>query len=161
MQSPATAAVLTLSDQGAAGRRIDTSGPAIRDWLVGQQIAVSHYVIQPDDPDAITAQLRQWIADDVSLIITTGGTGFGPRDHTPEATQAVIERPTPGLSELMRAAGLQHTPMAALSRGVCGIALRTLILNLPGSERAVREHLDALEPVLGHALQLIAGDTEH
>ena len=156
-----SAAVLTLSDQGAAGRREDTSGPAIRNRLAELGIVVSDHAIQSDDPDGIADRLRQWVADGVSLIVTTGGTGFGPRDNTPEATRRVIERDAPGLAELMRAEGLRQTPMAALSRGVCGIAGRTLIVNLPGSERAVRENLDALAPVLPHALQLIAGDTEH
>ena len=155
------AAVLTLSDQGAAGRREDTSGPAIRERLGEMGLTVSDHAIQPDDPDTTVERLRQWVADGVSLIVTTGGTGFGPRDHTPEATRRVIERDAPGLAELMRAEGLRKTPMAALSRGLCGIAGRTLIVNLPGSERAVRENLDALAPVLPHALQLIGGDTEH
>ena len=164
MPTPAqsfTAAVLTLSDQGAAGRRADTSGPAIRHWLAAQGISVADHAIQPDDPESTTARLRSWVADGVSLILTTGGTGFGPRDHTPEATRPLIDREAPGLTALLMQSGLRHTPMAALSRGLCGIADRTLIINLPGSEKAVREQLDALEPVLAHALQLIAGDTEH
>ena len=155
------AAVLTLSDQGAVGLRQDTSGPAIRDRLAALGITVTDHAIQSDDPDAIAERLSQWVADGISLIVTTGGTGLGPRDNTPEATRRVIERDAPGLAELMRAEGLRKTPMAALSRGICGIAGRTLIVNLPGSERAVRENLDALAPVLAHALQLIAGDTEH
>ena len=155
------AAVLTLSDQGAKGLREDTSGPAIRERLAELGITVSEQAMLPDDPEAITARLQEWVARGFGLIVTTGGTGFGPRDHTPEATRRVIERDAPGLSELMRTEGLRQTPMAALSRGVCGIAERTLIVNLPGSERAVRENLDALAPVLPHALQLIAGDTEH
>ena len=156
-----TAAVLTLSDQGSAGLREDTSGPAVRQILQELGIAVTEHAIQSDDPESTVERLRQWVAGGLSLIVTTGGTGFGPRDHTPEATREVIERDAPGLVELMRAEGLRKTPMAALSRGVCGIAGRTLIVNLPGSERAVRENLDALAPVLPHALQLIGGDTEH
>ncbi len=156
-----TAAVLTLSDQGSAGLREDTSGPAVRQVLQELGIAVTEHAIQSDDPESTVERLQQWVAGGVSLIVTTGGTGFGPRDHTPEATREVIERDAPGLAELMRAEGLRKTPMAALSRGVCGIAGRTLIVNLPGSERAVRENLDALAPVLPHALQLIGGDTEH
>ena len=159
--APPNAAVLTLSDQGAAGLRTDNSGPAILERLETLGIPVVEYLVQSDDPDGIVAQLRRWIDADISLIVTTGGTGFGPRDHTPEATRRVIERDAPGLAELMRSEGLSKTPMAALSRGVCGIAGRTLIVNLPGSERAVRENLDALAPVLSHALQLIGGDTEH
>lgn len=156
-----TAAVLTLSDQGAAGLREDTSGPAVRERLADLEIAVVTHAIQSDDPDAITQRLQEWVDAGINLIVTTGGTGFGPRDHTPEATRRVIQRDAPGLAELMRAEGLRKTPMAALSRGICGIAGRTLIVNLPGSERAVRENLDALAPVLPHALQLICGDTEH
>jgi len=161
MNEKPSAAVLTLSDQGAAGLREDTSGPAIRARLADLGIAVNSHAIQSDDPDAIAAQLQEWVAAGLDLIVTTGGTGFGPRDNTPEATRRVIERDAPGLAELMRAEGLRKTPMAALSRGICGIAGRTLIVNLPGSERAVRENMDALAPVLPHALQLIAGDTEH
>lgn len=161
MTDTATAAVLTLSDQGARGLRADTSGPAIRERLSELGIAVSEHALLSDDPDAISAQLQAWVDRGISLIVTTGGTGFGPRDNTPEATRRVIERDAPGLAELMRAEGLRHTPMAALSRGLCGISGRTLIINLPGSERAVRENLDTLAPVLPHALQLIAGDTEH
>ena len=161
MSSNFTAAVLTLSDQGATGKREDTSGPAVREHLANLGIDVTDHAIQPDDPDLTVDRLRQWVETGVSLIVTTGGTGFGPRDNTPEATRQVIERDAPGLAELMRAEGLRKTPMAALSRGLCGIAARTLIVNLPGSERAVRENLDALAPVLPHALQLIGGDTEH
>ncbi|MCY3923839.1 MAG: MogA/MoaB family molybdenum cofactor biosynthesis protein [Chloroflexota bacterium] len=161
MSSNFTAAVLTLSDQGATGKREDTSGPAVREHLANLGIDVTDHAIQPDDPDLTVDRLRQWVETGVSLIVTTGGTGFGPRDNTPEATRRVIERDAPGLAELMRAEGLRKTPMAALSRGLCGIAERTLIVNLPGSERAVRENLDALAPVLPHALQLIGGDTEH
>lgn len=161
MNKNPSAAVLTLSDQGAAGHREDTSGPAIRERLTELGIAICDHAIQSDDPDAIVARLQEWVAQGLDLIVTTGGTGFGPRDNTPEATRRVIERNAPGLAELMRAEGLSKTPMAALSRGICGIAGRTLIVNLPGSERAVRENMDALAPVLPHALQLIAGDTEH
>ena len=161
MPNEFTAAVLTLSDQGAAGLREDTSGPAVGERLEELGVLVADHAIQPDDPDMTVERLQQWVADGVNLIVTTGGTGFGPRDHTPEATRRVVERDAPGLAELMRAEGLRKTPMAALSRGICGIAGRTLIVNLPGSERAVRENLDALAPVLPHALQLIGGDTEH
>ncbi len=156
-----TAAVLTLSDAGARGEREDTSGPAIRERLAGLGITVTKHIVQSDDPDGIERRLREWVADGVNVIITTGGTGFGPRDHTPEATRRVIERDAPGLAELLRMDGLQNTPFAALSRGLCGIAQSTLIINLPGSEKAVRENMDTLAPVLPHALQLITGDTEH
>ncbi len=161
MLNKPTAAVLTLSDQSAKGLREDTSGPAIRARLAELGVLVKEHAIQSDDPIEIASRLQEWVDADVDLIVTTGGTGFGPRDNTPEATRQVIERDAPGLAELMRAEGLRQTPMAALSRGICGIAGRTLIVNLPGSERAVRENLEALAPVLLHALQLIAGDTEH
>lgn len=156
-----TAAVLTLSDQASIGRRQDTSGPAAAQRLQDIGLNVVQAKIIPDDPDTIEQTLRDWIAQNIDLIVTTGGTGFGPRDHTPEATRRVIDRDAPGLAELMRADGLRHTPMAALSRGICGIAQHTLIVNLPGSERAVRQNLDTLAPILPHALELIAGHTEH
>ena len=156
-----TAAVLTLSDQGSKGLREDTSGPAIREQLGELGITATQHAIQSDDPAGIESRLREWVADGVGVIVTTGGTGFGPRDHTPEATRRVIERDAPGLAELLRMESLKKTPFAALSRGLCGIAGSTLIVNLPGSEKAVRENMDTLAPVLLHALQLIAGDTEH
>ena len=114
MNEKPSAAVLTLSDQGAAGHREDTSGPAIRERLAELGIAIGDHAIQSDDPDAIVARLREWVAQGLDLIVTTGGTGFGPRDNTPEATKRVIEREAPGLAELMRAEGLSKTPMAAL-----------------------------------------------
>lgn len=156
-----TAGVLTLSDKGAAGLREDTSGPLIVRRLTELGLDVRETLVIPDDPEGITERLQLWVEMGLAVVVTTGGTGFGPRDHAPEATRAVIEREAPGLTELMRAEGLRKTPMAALSRGVCGIARRTLIVNLPGSEKAVGENLDALAPVLSHALQLIWGDTEH
>ena len=161
MSTTPTAAVLTLSDQGSKGLREDTSGPAIRERLGELGITVTQHAIQSDDPAGIESRLREWVADGVGVIVTTGGTGFGPRDHTPEATRRVIERDAPGLAELLRMEGLKKTPFAALSRGLCGIAGSTLIVNLPGSEKAVRENMDTLAPILLHALQLIAGDTEH
>ena len=114
-----------------------------------------------DERPAIIEALRAQIDAGTRLIVTTGGTGFGPRDVTPEATTEVIERPAPGLPELMRAAGLAHTPMAALSRGVAGATGACLILNLPGSPKGVKESLDAVIEVLPHALRLLAGDTQH
>jgi molybdopterin adenylyltransferase len=118
-------------------------------------------VVVADDRPAIVAALRSQVDAGASLVVTTGGTGFGPRDVTPEATTEVIERPAPGLSELMRAAGLTHTPLAALSRGVAGATGSCLILNLPGSPKGVKESLDAVTEVLPHALRLLAGDTRH
>lgn len=161
MQPSYRTAVLTLSDKGARGERIDTSGPAIYERLTALGMAPERAEIIADDPETIEATLRRWVSEGVDLIVTTGGTGLGPRDHTPEATRRVIEREAPGIAELMRSAGLAHTPMAALSRGVAGVAGGTLIINLPGSEKAVRENLEAIEPILPHALQLIQGQTEH
>lgn len=161
MDKQFSAAILTLSDAGSRGQRTDSSGPRVYERLANWGLDIRDRVLLPDDQDRIEAQLRQWVEMGMSLVITTGGTGFGPRDVTPEATARVIQRPAPGLAEMLRAAGLAHTPMAALSRGLAGIADRTLIINFPGSEKAVVEHLDALEPILPHALDLIAGDTEH
>ena len=161
MDKQFSAAILTLSDAGSRGQREDTSGPKIYERLTSWGLDIRARTLLPDDQDQIEAQLRQWVEMGVSLVITTGGTGLGPRDVTPEATARVIERPSPGIAEMLRATGLAHTPMAALSRGQAGIAKHTLIVNFPGSEKAVREHLDALEPILAHALDLIAGDTEH
>jgi molybdopterin adenylyltransferase len=154
--------ILTLSDKGSRGERQDTAGPAIADVLESLSPEFVEKAIISDDPAGIVQTLRQWVdAGEVNLIVTTGGTGLGPRDNTPEATRDVIEREVPGMAELMRQAGLQHTPMAALSRGIVGVAGTTLIVNLPGSERGVRQNLEALMPVLAHAVELIAGDTEH
>ena len=154
--------VLTVSDRGSRGEREDTSGPAIAQVLEPLKAEIVEKAIVPDEADQITAQLRAWLdASVVNLIVTTGGTGLGPRDVTPEATRRVIEREVPGLADLMRQEGLRQTPMAALSRGLAGTSGSTLILNLPGSEKGVRENLSAVLPVLGHALQILAGDTEH
>ena len=145
----------------ARGTREDESGELAERQLAGSNYAVADRVVVPDEQAAIIDALRAQIESGTRLIVTTGGTGFGPRDVTPEATSRVIERPAPGLSELMRAAGLEHTPLAALSRGVAGAAGSSLILNLPGSPKGVRESLDAVEQVLPHALRLLGGDTEH
>jgi molybdenum cofactor synthesis domain-containing protein len=154
--------VLTLSDKGARGEREDTSGAAIGELLAPLGAAVRRYQVVPDDLETIAATLRSWAdAGDLDLIVTTGGTGLAPRDVTPEATLRVLDRLAPGLAELMRAEGLRHTPMAALSRAVAGIRGLTLIVNLPGSERGVRENLSVLLPLLPHAVETLRGRTEH
>ncbi|PLX76584.1 MAG: molybdenum cofactor biosynthesis protein [Desulfuromonas sp.] len=150
--------ILTLSDKGSIGERVDTSGAAIRE-LVEPIGDVIEYQVLPDEQAQISEFLCQWSDLQLDLILTTGGTGFAPRDVTPEATRIVIERQAPGLSEAMRAAGMEKTPHAMLSRGISGIRGQTLIVNLPGSERAARESLEAILPALPHALKTLRGDT--
>lgn len=156
-----TAAIVTASDGASAGTRTDESGPALESLLEGAGIEVVDRVVTPDDRGHLAGALRR-LADDaaVGLIVVTGGTGFGPRDVTPEATEDVIDRRAPGLAEAMRAAGRASTPMADLSRGTAGVRGTTLILNVPGSTRAATESLEAVLPLLPHALQLLAGDTD-
>ena len=152
------AGVLTISDKASRGERVDTSGAAIAELLATIDAAVQRSEVAPDEPTQIVATLCTWAdSDDLDIIVTTGGTGVGPRDVTPEATAEVIERPVPGLGELMRSAGLKHTPMAALSRGVAGVRGRCLILNMPGSEKGVRQNLSAVLDLLPHAVELLRG----
>ena len=152
--------VLTISDGASRGYRIDTSGELIVSMLTEQSLHLRHREVVPDDTALITGWLRRW-APHVDLIVTTGGTGLGPRDVTPEATLRAIERPVPGLAEALRDETRRKTPLAALSRGVAGIRGRCLIVNLPGSPKAVGEYLDVLLPVLSHALDTVRGFTEH
>jgi molybdenum cofactor synthesis domain-containing protein len=155
---PIRTGVLTISDKASQGDRIDTSGPAIEELLASIDAEVSRRETVADERESIASTLRSWAStDDLDLIITTGGTGLSPRDVTPEATAEVIERPVPGLGELMRAKGVKHTPMAALSRGVAGVRGRCLIVNLPGSERGARENLSAVIDLLPHAVELLRG----
>ena len=159
-----TVGVLTISDGAARGERQDTSGENIR--ILAQQLpdaTISATTIVPDEIDAITAVLREWSdVQRLNLILTTGGTGLAPRDVTPEATRGVIEREAQGIAEAMRAISLQYTPMAMLSRGISGVRGRTLIINLPGSPKAVKECLEYILPVLPHAVNLLTeGPREH
>lgn len=150
--------ILTVSDKGARGEREDTTHLAIREVLREGPFKVVAYEIVPDEPPQIKKVLRIWAdRERLDLILTNGGTGLAPRDQTPEATREVLDREAPGLAELMRLKGLEKTPMAALSRGVAGVRGKTLILNLPGSPKGAREFLEAVLPILPHALSLITG----
>jgi molybdopterin adenylyltransferase len=152
------AAVVTVSDGVSSGTRVDESGEAADVVLRGAGFDVATRAVVPDERTQIEEALTR-LAADHRLVVTTGGTGFGPRDVTPEATKAVLDREAPGLAELMRRAGLQHTPMAALSRAAAGSIGSSLVLNLPGSPKGVRESLEAVLPVLPHAVELLAGAT--
>ena len=157
------AAVITMSDKGAAGLREDLSGPLLRDLLRDMGAEIVRYAVIPDEKEQIRDLLIQ-LADElgVELIVTTGGTGPAPRDVTPEATLQVIEREVPGLAEVLRMEGYRKTPLAVISRGVAGIRGRTLIINLPGNPKAVREGMEVLTPILPHTLQMLRGvDLEH
>ena len=154
------AAIVTVSDSRTVSD--DLSGDKLAELLASVDADIVERLIVTDDPDGIRNTLYTLSErEDVNLILTTGGTGFGPRDNTPEATQAVIEREAPGLAEAMRRDTAAKTPMAMLSRGVCGISGNTLIINLPGSPKGVEECFDIIRPVLGHALNLLAGETRH
>lgn len=156
--------ILTVSDRSYRGERADASGPVIREMVERELGAtVTQEAVVPDEADRIAQTLREW-SSLVDLILTTGGTGFAPRDVTPEATLAVIERQAPGLAEAMRAESIKKTPHAMLSRAVCGIRGRCLIVNLPGSPTAVRENLAVILPALPHAIRLLreeAQESEH
>jgi len=151
--------ILTVSDKGARGERADTSGEAVRELLASVEATVERYEVVPDEKEAIASRLREWADEaDLALIVTNGGTGLSPRDVTPEATLSVVERLVPGMAEAMRQEGLKHTPMSMISRAVVGVRGRTLIVNLPGSERGVRESLTYLLPVLPHAVEMVRGE---
>ena len=156
-----TVAVVTVSDGVHRGTREDGSGAQAEKLLVAAGLAPTTRLVVPDEHDEIVAALRSLVAGGCSLVVTTGGTGLGPRDVTPEATREVIEREAPGLSELMRSAGVEKTPFAALSRGVAGVGGATLIINLPGSATAVAESLGAIVELLPHALETLEGRTAH
>jgi molybdopterin adenylyltransferase len=152
--------VVTVSDSASRGDRQDLSGPAAREELekIGCEVTAIHVVA--DELSEIQASLIRFSdLEDIDLVVTTGGTGLAPRDVTPEATAAVIEKEVPGLAELMRREGMKTTPRAALSRARAGVRKKTLILNLPGSVKGVRESLGAVAPILSHALEVVSGNT--
>lgn len=150
--------ILTLSDKGARGEREDLSGPLIRELLSPLGAETIHYEVIPDDRALLSRHLIT-LSDklDLDVVLTTGGTGLSPRDVTPEATKAVIDYEVPGMAEAMRAHGLTKTPNAMLSRAVVGVRGKTLIINLPGSPKAVRENLEVILPALPHAVGILRG----
>ena len=150
-------AVLTLSDKGSKGEREDLSGPMIGDMLKGIGAEVSYYEVLPDEKELIKEKLREY-SQKVDLILTTGGTGLSPRDVTPEATREIIKREIPGIAEAMRREGMKKTPRAMLSRAVAGVAEQSLIINLPGSPKAVKENLAVILDAIPHAIEKIQGD---
>ena len=162
MATTISAFVITVSDACSRGEREDASGEALVALLQSVGAEIVGKTIVPDDLDPLTAVLiKAADREDVNLVITTGGTGFAPRDNTPEATVAAIEREAPGIAEAMRMQTLNKTPMAMISRGVCGIRSGALIINLPGSPKGVRESFAVVAPVLNHAIALLSGHQEH
>ena len=153
-------AVLTISTSGFQGTRDDNSGQAIKEMLEGDDFKLVRYEVVADNKDTISTKLAEWAdADDVDLIVSTGGTGLGRYDVTPEACLAILDKEVPGMAEAMRAKTLEFTPMAMISRSVTGIRGNTLIITLPGSTKGVRECLDVVIPVIPHALELLHRET--
>jgi molybdenum cofactor biosynthesis protein B len=156
-----TAHVITISDRVSAGQMEDQSGPALIRLLTAAQYEASGPEVVPDVEQRISDAIESAAAGGADVVITTGGTGLGPRDVTPQATSAVIDFEVPGLGEAMRRVGAASTPMAALSRGVAGVRGRTLVVNVPGSVKGATESLEAVMPMLGHAIRLLHGNTAH
>lgn len=156
-------AVLTISDACAAGARADASGEAVVEWIAASGFVLHERGVVPDESVEIVRKLLTWCdRGDVGLVLTTGGTGLSPRDVTPEATRALIEREAPGLVERMRTLEVDRFPRAALSRAIAGVRGRTLVVNLPGSPRGVRDCLRALDPIIEHAVKIVRGEsTDH
>ena len=158
-----TVGILTISDKGSQGQRQDRSGDVIRECLSQSESSIIKYDIVPDECEVIAGRLAEW-ADEggIDVILTTGGTGLSQRDVTPEATLSVIDKSVPGFAEAMRSKSLEKTPMAVLSRATAGVRGKCLIINLPGSPKAVRECLEAVLPAIPHAVEIIKGEvTEH
>lgn len=151
------AGIITASNRSARGERADESGPAAAEFVRGLGAEVRYQVVVPDDVDAIADAIREACAQGCNLVLTSGGTGLSPTDVTPEATRSVIDREVPGIAEALRAKSLERTPHGMLSRGIAGALGRTLVVNLPGSPRAVRESLEVLAPAIPHALELLGG----
>jgi molybdopterin adenylyltransferase len=153
------AGVITVSTKGAAGERADESGPAMRDALIAAGCEVVHSALVPDDVEGVATAILGAVRAGANVVLTTGGTGLSMNDVTPEATRRVIDREVPGIAEALRAKSLEKTAHGMLSRGVAGSVGNTLVVNLPGSPRAVRESLEVLLPVLAHAVELLAGES--
>ncbi len=156
-----TAKVITVSDRCKKGEALDQSGPVVKDLLEAAGYSVKGVGLTSDDPDEIRAALIEAVNEDIALIVTTGGTGFAPRDNTPEVTQSVCDRAVPGIPEAMRYASLQITPRAILSRAAAGIKNGSLIINLPGSPKAAKENLEAVLPALDHGLLMLRGGQQN
>jgi molybdopterin adenylyltransferase len=155
-----TVGILTISDKGSRRERHDKSGEAVREILSSADVRIIDYDIVPDEKELIVEKLVKWADDDnLDVVITTGGTGLTPRDVTPEATLAVVDKIAPGFAEAMRAESLKKTPHAMLSRAVAGTRGKCLIVNLPGSPKAVRECLDVILPALPHAVETLKGES--